>query len=205
MLSNILSIRRRTLYNGSASDRIEFMFSTVNIPRRLSLASVAFDLTPVIPPLKRCLSCQRFRHIPEQCRSTHPTCKYCSEEHPSRDCPNTKLSPRSANCGDRHSSYSRDCTIYQFKFAVMKERALNNCGYEKAENLLLSKGILKPVFSAEACRVGQNFPLDVGEGASSIHSVGDELSSANLVAEILLNMALPVCTSTVRNEEETGQ
>ena len=79
MLSIILYIRRRTMNDGSASDRIEFVFSTVNVPRRLSLASVAFELTAIIPHPKRCFSCQRFRHISEQCRSTHPTCEYSSE------------------------------------------------------------------------------------------------------------------------------
>ena len=97
ILSSILSIRRRTLDDGSASDRVEFVFSTTNIPRKLSLASVVFDLTPVIPPPKRCFCCQRFRHISEQCRSTRATCEYCSEAHPSRDCINTKLSPRCVN------------------------------------------------------------------------------------------------------------
>ena len=57
-LSSILSIRRRNLDVGSASDRVEFVFSTINIPRKLSLASVVFDLTPVIPPPKRCYCCQ---------------------------------------------------------------------------------------------------------------------------------------------------
>ena len=45
MKSNILSIRRRTLDDDSASDRAEFVFSTINIPRKLRLASVVFDLT----------------------------------------------------------------------------------------------------------------------------------------------------------------
>ena len=165
MLSSILSIRRRTLDDGSASDRVEFVFSTINIPRRLSFASVAFDLTPVIPPPKRCFSCQRFTHISEQCRSTHTTCEYCSEEHPSRDCPNTRMTPRCANCGDRHPTYSRDCPIYTYEFAVMKERTLKNCGYEEAENFLLSRGISKPLFSVEAWRTGQDFPLILVKGS----------------------------------------
>ena len=101
-LSSILSIRRHTLDDGSASDRVEFVFSTINIPRKLSLASVVFDLTPVIPPPKRCSFCQRFRHISEQWRSTRATCEFCSEEHPSRDCMNTQLSPRCVNCGEKH-------------------------------------------------------------------------------------------------------
>ena len=208
MLSSVLSIRRRTLVDGSASDRVEFVFSTVNILRRLSLASVAFDVTPVIPPPKRCFCCQRFRHISEQYRSTHPTCEYFFQEHPFRDCPNTRLTPRCANCGDRHPAYSRDCTIYMFEFSVMKKRTLKNCGYEEAENLLLSRGISKPLFSVESWRMGQDFPLDVGEGVSSIHSARDELSSANLVAEILLSMPPPPASAStlmVRNEEETGQ
>ena len=44
-LASVLSIRRRNLDDGSASDRVEFVFSTINIPQRISIASVAFDLT----------------------------------------------------------------------------------------------------------------------------------------------------------------
>ena len=49
MLSSILYIYRRTLVDGSASDRVEFVFSTSKIPRKLSLASLVFNLTLVIP------------------------------------------------------------------------------------------------------------------------------------------------------------
>ena len=84
----------------------------------------------------------------------------------------------------------------------MKERTLKNCGYEEAENLLLSRGISKPLFSVEAWRAGREFPLDVGEGASTIHPAGDELTSANMVAEILLNMAPPASTSRMRDRNE---
>ena len=124
ILSNILTIRRRTLNDGSASDRVELVFSTINIPRKLSLTIVAFDMTPAIPPPKHCFCCQRVKHISEQCRCTRPTCEYYSEEQLSRVCINTKLSTRCANCGDKHPAYSRDCPIYQFEFAVMKERTL---------------------------------------------------------------------------------
>ena len=97
----------------------------------------------------------------------------------------------SEQCRSTHPAYSRDCPIYMFEFSVMKERTLKNCGYEEAENLLLSRGISKPLFSVEAWKTGQDFPLDVGERVSPIHLAGDELSSANLVAEILLSMPPP--------------
>ena len=93
MLVNILTLRRHTLDDGSVSDRVEFVFSTTNVPRKLSLARVAFDLTPVIPPPKRWFCCQRIGHISEQCRCPRPTCEYCLEEHPSRDCVNTPPPP----------------------------------------------------------------------------------------------------------------
>ena len=203
-LSNILSIRRRTLDDGSASDRVEFVFSTINIPGKLSLSSVVFDLTPVITPPKRCFFCQRFRHISEQCRSTGAVCEYCSEEHPSRDCPNTNLSPRCINCGDKHPAYSRSCPIYQLEFAVMKERTLKNCGYEEAEDMLLSRGITKPLFSVEAWRWGRGYSLGADAGGVETQSEGGESVSAGLVAEILMSIAPPVSAPTVLTEGEGG-
>ena len=91
----------------------------------------------------------------------------------------------------------------------MKERTLKNCGYEEAENHLLSRGISKPLFSVEAWRAGRVFPADVDDVASLAHPDGAELTSENLVAEILLNMApSSSATSTTtrdRSEAETGQ
>ena len=130
---------------------------------------MVFDLTSVIPPPKRCFCCQRFQHISEQCRSTPSKCEYCSEDHPSRDCPNTNLSPGCVNSGDKHPAFSCDCPIYQFEFAVMKERTLKNCGYEEAENMLLRRRILKPLFSVEAWKTRRSYSLGVDVGPTSAH------------------------------------
>ena len=127
----------------------------------------------------------------------------CSEEHPSRDCINTKLSPRCANCGEKHPAYSRDCPIHQYEFAVMKERTLKNYGYEEAENLLLSRGISKPLFSVDAWRSGLGYPLGGDVGSASIRSGGEE--SATATAEILLQMALAGASLTAEVGEESDQ
>ena len=83
---------------------------------------------------------------------------------------------------------------------------MKNCGYEEAENLLLSRGISKPLFSVEAWRGGRVFPADVDDVASSACPDGAELSSENLVAEILLNMPPPpfVCNFNYDERPERG-
>ena len=190
IVSTVLSIRRRTLDFGSASDRVEFTFSTINIPRRINLVSVAFDLTPVISPPERCFRCQRFRHIFEQCRSSKVTCKFCSEEHFFRDCLNTPLASRCANCGGKHPAYNCDCLLYQYEFAVMRERTLENNGYEEPQISLLSRGVSRPLFSVEAWRAGEVYILGADEAPTgSPLGKTDSLESSS-VAEILLKMGL---------------
>ena len=87
----------------------------------------------------------------------------------------------------------------------MKECTLKNCGYEEAQNLLLSRGISKPLFSVEAWKTGRNYSLGVDVGAHSAHSGVEESASASLVAEILLNMASPVSAPTALLGEEADQ
>ena len=70
----------------------------------------------------------------------------------------------------------------------MKERKLKNCRYEEVENLLLSRGIAKPLFLVEAWKTSWNYSLGDNVGATPLQSGGEETSSASLVVEILLNI-----------------
>ena len=54
----------------------------------------------------------------------------------------------------------------------MKERTLKNCSYKEAENLLLSRGVSKPLLSVEAWRSGFGYPLGGDVGSASIRSGG---------------------------------
>ena len=84
----------------------------------------------------------------------------------------------------------------------MKERTLRNCGFEEAENMLLSRGISKPLFSVEAWRAGREYSLGADVGVASANSDGEGSASASLVAEILLNLAPSTSDPTVLPEGE---
>lgn len=122
--------------DGTFDERVEFVFTSSRVPRVIFLSSLGYNVTPGIPPPKRCFTCQCYRHDSYQCRVSRPT----SESHRTEECPN-KLAPvHCANCGGDHMSTSRLCGIYLYKFEVMKFRFWNNCGFLEAETALNEMG-----------------------------------------------------------------
>ena len=53
-----------------------------------------------------CYNCQRFGHIASNCTDVI-RCRYCSNEHSSKDCPKNKIC--CANCGKEHETSSTEC------------------------------------------------------------------------------------------------
>ena len=108
-----VAVRRRTNDDGSISSRVEFTMAVARVPRNVRLLGYSYPLTPVIPPPRRCFTCQRFRHISNQCRSSRPICEFCSENHPPDSCPNKLRSAFCSNCCGDHVASSRECPVYQ--------------------------------------------------------------------------------------------
>ena len=87
-IRDVMSVRRRTNFDGSVSTRVEFTLAVARVPRSVRLLGYSYPLTPVIPSSRRCFTCQRFRHISNQCRSSRPICEFCSKHHRTDSCLN---------------------------------------------------------------------------------------------------------------------
>ena len=116
----VVAVRRRTNQDGSPSGSVEFTMAVARVPRSLRLLGYSYSLTPVIPPPRRCFTCQRFRHITNQFRSLQPICEFCSNHHRPDACPNLLRSAFCSNCCGDHVVSSRDCPVYQCEFEVSK-------------------------------------------------------------------------------------
>ena len=82
----VTAVRRRTNNEGAPSETIELTLETTTIPSSVSLSGFELELFPVIPPPRRCYTCQRYRHVSNQCRSSRPCCEFCAGHHHTRDC-----------------------------------------------------------------------------------------------------------------------
>ena len=140
----MISVRRRTNDDGTVSARVEFTLAVARVPRSVRLLGYSFPLTPVIPPPRRCFTCQRFRHISNQCRSSRPICEFCSEHHRTDSCPNKLRSAFCSNCCGDHVASSRDCPVYLYEFEINKYCYWNACGFGEAELGLRERGVLRP-------------------------------------------------------------
>ena len=183
---SVVAVRRRTNEDGSASPRVEFTMAVSRVPRNLRIMGYSCPLTPVIPPPRRCFTCQRFRHISNQCRSSRPICEICSEHHHTDACPNKLRSAFCANCCGDHVASSRDCPVYQYEFEVSRYCYWNGCGFGEADLGLRERGILRPGREpgAENDRVSLGAPssllrgLDLDPGPSVSVSIPSGQGSA---------------------------
>ena len=104
----------------------------------------SYQMTPVIPPPRRCFICQRYRYISNQCRSSRPICEFCSEHHRTDSSLNRLCSAFSSNCRGDHVATSRDCLVYQYEFELSKYCYWNGCGFGEADLGSREQGILRP-------------------------------------------------------------
>ena len=114
-----VAVRRRTSDDGSISFRVEFTMAVARVPRNIRLLGYSYPLTPVVPAPRRCFTCQRFRHISNQCRSSPPICEFCSEHHRADSCPNKLGSALCSNCCGDHAASSCECPMYQYEFEIL--------------------------------------------------------------------------------------
>ena len=167
----VTSIRRRTDNDGAPLDTVELTMETSSIPSTISLSGFELELFPVIPPPCRCYTCQRFRHISSQCRSSRPCCEFCVGHHHTRDCSHGVRSARCSNCFGDHMASSRVCPIFRYEHEVMRVRYWNNCGFSEAEVTLGERGVLRPPRLA-----------DRGPPGVAVSSLG-RLSAGSLVGD----------------------
>ena len=73
----------------------------------------------------QCFNCQRFGHTSAICTSKKTICRFCAENHLSKDCKN-KDKIKCANCGKNHKANSINCMNKQDKIAIKNRWALKD-------------------------------------------------------------------------------
>ena len=195
----VVAVRRRTNEDGSASTRVEITMAVPRVPRNPLIMGYSYPLTPVIPPPRRCFTCQRFHHISNQCRSSRPICEFCSEHHHTDACPNKLRSAFCSNCCGDHVESSSGCQVYQYEFEVSNYCYWNGCGFGEADLGLRKRGILRPGrgLNVEIDCVSLGGPssflrgLDLDPGPSVSVSIPSCQGSALEVARTLMDLGRP--------------
>ena len=172
-----MAVRRMTNDDGSVSTRVELTMAVARVPRSIRLLGYSYPLTPVISPPRRCFTCQRFRHISNQCCSLCPICEFYSEHHRTDSRPNKLRSAFCSNsCGD-HVSSSRECPAYRYEFEIRKFCYWNSCGFWEADFGLRERGVLRP---GRRLELGMD-RISLEDPPSALHEIDLGLSASVLL------------------------
>lgn len=121
------------------TERIEFSFISLTVPRFISIGGFSIQITPVIQKPRRCYRCQRFCHTKNQSRSTYPSCEHCAGRHLTNLCPYKDLSPFCKNCRREHPASSNLCPIFKMEFGILKIRYTTNCSRSEAKEMFFAE------------------------------------------------------------------
>lgn len=81
--------------------------------------------------LKRCFKCIGFSHIASQCKQSTQCCSKCAENHKINECKSNRVccincktanEKNNLNLDTRHHAYSKECSILQRRFAVLRNK-----------------------------------------------------------------------------------
>ena len=167
----VTAIRRRTNDEGAPSETIQLTLETTTIPSSVSLSGFELELFPVIPPPRRYYTCQRYRHVSNQCRSSRPCCEFCAGHHRTRDCSHRIRTARCSNCFGDHMASSRTCPVFLYEYEVMRVRFWSGCGFPEAEAILGERGVRRPT---RVSAVGGRDTAALPSGALSFGSLSGD-------------------------------
>ncbi|XP_043473426.1 uncharacterized protein LOC122505707 [Leptopilina heterotoma] len=138
-LKNITCIKRLVRPPNIITNRVEFSFNSLTVPRFITVGGFSIQITPVIQRPRRCFRCQRFCHTKNQCRSTYPSCEHCSGRHLTDLCPYKELPPCCKNCKREHVASSNLCPIFKMEFGILKLRYTTNCNRSEAKAMFFAE------------------------------------------------------------------
>lgn len=129
----IKNVRRlQTFKNGEKtySESILIEFDEENLPERVYLGYLSYNVREYVPRPIRCFKCQRFGHTAQTCKGKR-RCARCGEDHEYEEC-NKSRQPKCCNCGGSHSVAYGGCEIMKREVQVQQVRVRNKISYAEA-------------------------------------------------------------------------
>ena len=110
-------------------------FNSTELPKRVYLENMSFNVRTYNQPPLKCYNCQRFGHMASGCTQT-TRCNICAGNHQMSDC--LSLTKKCANCGGQHVSSSGECT---FNKDAAKIESLRSKGssFAEARNIVIGE------------------------------------------------------------------
>ena len=118
----VVEVRRFRSREGDGRDPpVLVTFKETQLPGRVFLGAMAFQVREYIRPPLRCYNCQRYGHIADACRGKKK-CAKCGGEHEIKEC--KADAPKCPNCGGDHKAAYWGCehTKKARKVQEVKER-----------------------------------------------------------------------------------
>ena len=112
-------------------------FKDTQLPSRVFLGSMSYQVREYVRPPLRCYKCQRYGHVADSCRGNQK-CAKCGGEHSIKEC--RAEAPKCPNCGGDHGAAYRWCeyTIKARTVQAVKER--ENVSYAEAVKRVTREG-----------------------------------------------------------------
>ena len=192
-----MAVRRRTNENGSIYTNTEFTMAVARVPRNIRLLGYSYPLAQAISSPRRCFTCQRFRHVSNQCRSSQPIGAFCPEQHRTDSCPDRLTSAFGSNCCGDHVAFSWECPVYQYEFKVNEYYYWNFCEFGEVELGLRERRLLKLGHRLEADmeRISLSDPpsalREIDLGLSAFVSLSSAPDSVLVVLGLCLSSVVP--------------
>lgn len=141
----------RTLTNVDSGLYI-LTFNTRDLPENVFIGFFRVKVRHYIPNPLRCYNCFQFGHVSEKCTSNVKLCPHCSntvhteikEDGKREKCNNT---PKCANCGKEHNSFSKECTTYKREFAIQTIRIKEKKSIHEARKIYEMRNPLPTTYS----------------------------------------------------------
>lgn len=124
--------RLKTKRDGALTDSLSIVltFDEPELPRRVLLGYMSYDVRLYIPPPLRCFKCQRFGHIANDCKGKQ-RCSKCGGEHDYGKC-DTNATMKCCNCGGEHSAAYRGCEVSKRMQEVQRVKVTQGVSYAEA-------------------------------------------------------------------------
>lgn len=123
--------RLKTKRDGEICNSLSVMivFEEEQLPDRVFVGYMSYDVKLYIPPPLRCYKCQRFGHTAAVCRAKK-RCSKCGGEHEYEDC--DKDYKRCCNCGGEHSAAYQGCEFSKRAKEVQRVKVTQGISYSEA-------------------------------------------------------------------------